>query len=190
VIEAPPIDAWLAELGLEVVGSTVTPDGAALSRDVFLDGERRFDLRVTVAWVSGVGCSLWAYYGPEGIEIPRRTLLGMLRATFEYPFVKFALTDDDRPMLMAELPGPGLTRDELARGLVRLVLVADRLLDATAPAVAERGVLPDWSGRVGRNPELLTAYRDEVEALMPHWTPAEPRRPRRGLLARLFGTGR
>ena len=61
MIEVPPIDAWLAELGLEVVGSTVTPDGAALSRDVILDGERRFDLRVTVAWVSGVGCSLWAY---------------------------------------------------------------------------------------------------------------------------------
>lgn len=189
--EAPPIDAWLAELGLEVVGSTVTPDGAALSRDVILDGERRFDLRVTVAWVSGMGCSLWAYYGPEEIEIPRRTLLGILRANFEYPFVKFALTDDDRPMLMTELHGPGLTRDELARGLVRLVLVADRLLEATAPAVAVRGILPDWSGRIGRNPELLAAHRAEVEALMPHWAPAtEPQRPRRGLLAWLFGTGR
>jgi hypothetical protein len=189
VSTAPPIDDWLRALGLEVVGASGGPGDPAFSRDVILDGERRFDLRVTVAWVAGVGCSLWAYYGPEAMEIPRRTLHRLLRANFDYPFVKFALTDDDRPMLMTELP-PGLDRDDLARGLVRLAAVADRLLDETAMAVADRGVLPDWSGREGRNPSLLAAHRDEVEALMPAWRPPEPRPPRRGLLSRLFGLGR
>ena len=54
----------------------------------------------------------------------------------------------------------------------------------------DRGQLPDWTGREGRNAGLLAAYRAEVEATLPEWTPPAPRRPRRGLLARLLGTGR
>ena len=81
------------------------------------------------------------------MEIPKRIFHAMLRANFDYPFVKFALTDDDRPMLMTELPTSALSRDELGRGLVRLAIVADRLLEETQPAVADRGMLPDWSGR-------------------------------------------
>jgi hypothetical protein len=186
--EAPSIDAWLTELGVEVVGASGSAGDAAFSRDVVLDGERRFDLRVTVAWVSGVGLSLWAYYGLEAMEIPKRTYARMLRANFDYPLVKFAMTDDDRPMLMTELPSPALTREQLARGLVRLVLVADRLLEETAAAVADRGVLPDWSGRSGRNAGLLAEYRGEVESAMPAWEPPIPRRRRRGILTRLLGT--
>lgn len=168
-------------------GSSVDP---AFSRDVLLDGGRRFDLRATVAWVEGVGLSAWAYYGAEEMEIPKRIYARMLRANYEYPFVKFALTDDDRPMLMSELPAAGLDREALARTLVRLTIVADRLLDETAAAVADRGSLPDWSGRTPRNAPLLAAYRDEVEASMPTWEPAQPRPRRRGLFERLIGSGR
>lgn len=170
-----------------MVGSTVDPTGQALSRDVVIDGQRRFDLRVTVAWVTGVGCSLWAYYGLEAMEIPKRTYARMLRANFEYPFVKFAITDDDRPMLMTELPAAALDRDELGRGLVRLSVVADRLLEETANAVADRGLIPDWSGRASRNPQLTAAYRAEVESAMPAWESPAPRAPRRSLLARILG---
>ncbi len=151
-----------------------------------IDGERRFDLRVTVAWVAGSGLSLWAYYGPEAMELPRRILLRLLRANFELPMVKFALTDDDRPMLMSELPPGSETRDELGRGLTRLALLADRLLDETAAAVADRGQLPDWSGRTGRNPTLLATYRVEVEAGLPAWELPAPTRRRRGPLGRLL----
>ena len=66
------------------------------------------------------------------MEIPRRVLHRMLRANFDYPFVKFAMTDDDRPMLVTELPASAVTLTELARGLVRLMVVADRLLEETA----------------------------------------------------------
>ena len=168
------------------------PDGAegALSRDVMVDGDRRFDLRVTVAWVSGLGLSLWAYYGPEAMEIPKRTFLRMLRAGFEYPFVKFAMTDDDRPMLMTEIPPDAVGRDELGRALARVAIVADRLLEETAAAVADHGRLPDWGGRVGRNPQLLATYRAEVESAMPAWQAPVLRPPRRGLLSRLLGTAR
>jgi hypothetical protein len=186
----PPIDAWLAALGVEVIGTSGPPGSDAFSRDVVLDGDRRFDLRVTLAWVTGIGLSLWAYYGLEEMEIPRRVLHRMLRANFDYPFVKFALTEDERPMLVTELPASALTQDELARALVRLTVVADRLLDETASAVADRAVLPDWSDRQPRNPALLTAHRAEIEGEMPAWQPAPPRRPRRSLLGWLRGAAR
>ena len=134
-----------------MVDGSGQPGDPAVSRDLVLDGERRFDLRTTVAWIDGIGLSLWAYYGQEAMEIPKRTFHRMLHANSDHPFVKFALADDDRPMLMTELPTAGLSRDELGRGLARLTIVADRLLDETLPAVADRGILPDWSGRVGRN---------------------------------------
>lgn len=185
--EAPPLDRWIGELGLQLVSSTGNPEGPAFSRDVVLDGRRRYDLRVTVAWVAGVGCSLWAYYGFEGMEIPKRVYARMLRANFDYPYIKFALTDDDRPMLMTELPTAALERDELGRGLTRLAIVADRLLDETAVAVADRGLLPDWSGRTNRNPALLEAYASEVESAMPAWQPVPPKPRRRGWLARVMG---
>ncbi|HET6380813.1 MAG TPA: hypothetical protein VFH63_07225 [candidate division Zixibacteria bacterium] len=175
---------------MEVVDGAGEPGSAAFSRDVVLDGTRRFDLRVTVAWVSGIGLSLWAYYGQEAMEIPKRVFLRMLRASFEYPLVKFAMTDDDRPMLMTELPPAAVSRDELGRGLVRLTVVADRLLEETAQAVADHGKLPDWNGRTPRNAALLDAYRADVAAAMPPWTPPPPPRPRRGLLARLLGISR
>jgi len=184
----PPIDAWLRELEVEVIGASGVPDSEAISRDVMLDGERRFDLRVTIAWVAGIGISLWAYYGLEAMEIPRRILHRMLRANFDYPFVKFAMTDDDRPMLVTELPASAMSREELARGLVRLTIVADRLLEETASAVADRALLPDWSGRMPRNPRLLAAHRMELEGEMPLWQPPLPRRPRRNLLGWLRGS--
>jgi hypothetical protein len=173
-----------------VIGGGGSFGDPAFSRDVLLDGARRFDLRATVAWVEGVGLSAWAYYGDEEMEIPKRVYARMLRANYEYPFVKFALTDDDRPMLMTELPAAGLDREALARTLVRLTIVADRLLDETAAAVADRGSLPDWTGRTPRNAALLDAHRDEVEASMPAWEPAPLRPRRRGLLERLIGSGR
>ena len=173
-----------------MVDGSGQPGDPALSRDLVLDGERRFDLRTTVAWIDGIGLSLWAYYGQEAMEIPKRTFHRMLNANSDHPFVKFALADDDRPMLMTELPSAGLSRDDLGRGLARLAIVADRLLDETLPAVADRGILPDWSGRVGRNPGLLATYRAEVEATLPEWQPPATRKPRRGPIARLLGSRR
>ena len=185
--EAASIDRWLGELGVEVVGARGGAEDPAMSRDVVVDGRRRYDLRITVAWVAGIGTSLWAYYGFEAMEIPKRIYARMLRANFDYPFVKFAMTDDDRPMLMTELPPAALDRDELGRGLVRLAVVADRLLEETAHAVADRGLLPDWSDRASRNPDLIARYAGDVEAAMPAWEPPAVRERRRGILSRILG---
>jgi len=79
-------------------------------------------------------------------------------------------------MLIAELPPGAVDRDELGRALARMTVVADRLLEETAPAIADRGRLPDWRGRTGRNAELLERFRAEVESAMPDWQapPAPP----------------
>jgi hypothetical protein len=175
---------------VEVIGGGGASGDAALSRDLLLDGARRFDLRTTVAWVDGVGLSAWAYYGDEEMEVPKRVYARMLRANYEYPFVKFALTDDDRPLLITELPTSGLDRQALARTLVRLSVVAARLLEEPAAAVADGGRLPDWSARTPRNEALLAAHRAEVEATMPAWEPPAIRPRRRGLLDRLLGSSR
>ena len=82
-----------------MVGGGGAATDPAFSRDLLLDGARRFDLRTTVAWVDGVGLSAWAYYGDEEMEVPKRIYARMLRANYEYPFVKFALTDDDLSLI-------------------------------------------------------------------------------------------
>ena len=122
--------------------------------------------------MEGIGLSAWAYYGLEEMEIPKRVLYRMLRANFDYPFVKFGLTDDDRPMLVVELPPTASSQAALGRALTAIALVADRLMDDTAQAIADRGQLPDWSGRSSRNPQLLAAFRAEVESMMPEAQPA------------------
>ena len=184
--EAPPLDRWLSGLGLEVVDRRDDATGLSVSRDVILDGNRRFDMRVTVAWVADIGLSVWAYYGQESMEIPRRVLLRMLHAHFEFPMVKFALSDDDRPILMTELPPGAVTSDEVGRTLARIAIVADRLLEETSSAIRDRGELPDWSGRRSRNLALLDRFRGEVEAAMPLWEPPAPsRREPRGFFRRL-----
>jgi hypothetical protein len=175
---------------VEVVAAPEGGIGPALTRDLILDGRRRFDLPVTVVWIDGVGLNLWAHYGPSEMEAPRRVLLEMLHANGEYPFVKFGLSEDDRPLLMTELSPTAVSEAALGHALVRLAIVADRLLEVTAPAVASRGRLPDWEGRTGRNDPLLERYGPEVEATMPPWvsppTPVE-RPPRRSWRQRLFG---
>jgi hypothetical protein len=76
-------------------------------------------------------------------------------------------------MLISELPPAAVDRDELGRALTRMVVVADRLVQETAPAIADRGRLPDWAGRVGRNPQLMDRYRAEVESTLPDWPDSE-----------------
>ncbi len=93
-------------------------------------------------------------------------------------------------MLIAELPPVAVDRDELGRALARLVVVADRLLDETAPAIADRGRLPDWSGRVSRNPLLMDRYRAEVESGMPDWPVRRSGRTDDGRAAGAAGDGR
>jgi hypothetical protein len=48
-------------------------------------------------------------------------------------------------------------------------------------------MLPDWSDEPNRNPALLAEFGADVESAMPAWEPPQPRRRRRGLVARILG---
>ena len=68
---------------------------------------------------------LWVHYAPPLNDSFRVSYRQLLRWNDELPFVKFALSDDERPVLTAELPVAGLDRDALGLAVCRLLAVCD-----------------------------------------------------------------
>ena len=95
-----------------------------------------------------------------------------LRWNDELPFVKFAVTEDERPVLTLETAADGLSLDDVGRLLARSLAIADLIHDQ---ALALMGELrrrhakliedqpePDPSGVA-----LLDRYANEVAELLP-----------------------
>ena len=53
----------------------------------------------------------WVHFAPPLTDSFRKSYRQFLRWNDELPFVKFALSEDERPVLSAELPAAGLDRD-------------------------------------------------------------------------------
>lgn len=164
---APPptsaVEGWLAELGLGPAERVERETVAAW--DLRLDGRRRFDVRVTVILDPATGAIAWLHLAPPIADSFRVSYRRLLRWNDELPFVKFGLTDDDRPVVAAEIPIGRLDRDELGLGIARLLAVADLLLEETAGWAWVGGRIPDWSGRVSRQVGLFARYADRLGEL-------------------------
>jgi hypothetical protein len=158
------VERWLADLGLEPV-DRAERDGIA-SWDLVLDGRRRFDLRVTVILDPSLALICWAHFAPPISDMFRKSYRKLLRWNDEFPFAKFGLSDDERPLLAIELPIADVpsppTADSLGLALARIVGIADRLLDETAGWLWIGGRMPDQSGRTRRNPDLLARFDDRL----------------------------
>jgi len=155
------IEGWLSDLGLEAV-ARAERDGV-VSWDVVLDGRRRFDLRTTLILDPTLGLVCWAQLAPPIGDGLRRSYRALLRWNDEFPFVKFSVSEDGRPILAAELPFRRLDRDELGLALVRLTGVADRLFAETAGWLWIGGRLPaGYADRECRNEALLAAYEGRL----------------------------
>jgi hypothetical protein len=153
MLDADAVERWLAELGLEP-GARSDRDGIA-AWDVTVDGRRRFDLRVTVILDPSLGAILWAHLAPplgDGLRKAYRTLL---RWNDEFPFAKFSIADDGRPILAIELPVRWLSADELGLALARLSAIADRIFDETRGWLWIGGRVPDGYADRARRPEVL-----------------------------------
>ncbi|MGZ8482225.1 MAG: hypothetical protein ACXWWO_07195, partial [Candidatus Limnocylindria bacterium] len=103
--------------------------------------------------------------------------------------VKLAI-QDQAPGVVASDGEGDLTAAVAVEQEVNVATIALRAplrFEETAHAVSDRGVLPDWTDRVGRNQALIVAYRADVEGTMPEWKPAPPRVRRPSILARLLG---
>ncbi len=124
-IGAADVEAWLAELG-------VTPleriDREAVTAwDVVLDGRRRARLRITLILDPGLALICWCHFAPPINDSFRKSYRRLLRWNDELPFAKFSIGEDERPILVAELPVATASRDDLGLALARQVALADRL---------------------------------------------------------------
>jgi len=167
VVRPADVEAWLADLGLEPLERA---DRASISSwDLALDGRRRFDLRVTVIHDPSLGLICWAHYAPPINDLFRKSYRRLLRWNDEFPFAKFSVGEDERPVLAVELPltavdGPAAA-DVLGLALVRIVGIADALLDESADWLWLGGRRPDETDRHCRNEALIERFEGRLPEL-------------------------
>jgi hypothetical protein len=175
------VERWLADLGLEPV-ERAERDGIA-SWDLVLDGRRRFDLRVTVILDPSLALICWAHFAPPINDLFRKSYRKLLRWNDEFPFAKFSVGEDERPLLAVELPidslaaviaGPGAAdgpdrpgpggpgADALGLALTRIVGIADRLLEDSKAWLWIGGRAPDLGDRTPRNAALIDRFADRL----------------------------
>jgi len=160
------VERWLADLGIEPV-ERADREGV-VAWDLVLDGRRRHDLRVTLILDPALGLICWAHYAPPINDMFRKSYRKLLRWNDELPFVKFAVSEDERPILIAELPPRALDADDLGLGLARLLAVSDRLLDESAGWLWLGGRRPAGYGeRASRHAALLERYVERLAELAP-----------------------
>jgi hypothetical protein len=165
------VERWLADLGLEPV-ERAERDGIA-SWDLVLDGRRRFDLRVTVILDPSLALICWAHFAPPINDMFRKSYKKLLRWNDEFPFAKFSVGEDERPLLAVELPIDGLAAlaagpdrragaDSLGLALARIVGIADRLLDESKAWLWIGGRMPEQGDRTSRNLALLDRFEGRL----------------------------
>jgi hypothetical protein len=159
------VERWLGELGL-VPLQRADREGIT-AWDLDLDGRRRFDLRITLILDPALGLICWAHLAPPLGDGLRKAYRLLLQWNDDFPFAKFSIATDGRPILAVELPGRFLDRDELGLGLCRIVGIADRLLDQIASWLWIGGRLPPGYGdRTPRNSALIARYARALPELL------------------------
>jgi hypothetical protein len=157
------VESWLADLGI-VPTERVDREGIA-SWDLVLDGLRRFDVHLTLIFDPGLTLIVWVHFAPPIGDSFRKSYRKLLHWNDEYPFAKFALASDERPILTAELPVALLTRDELGFTIARLLTICDQLLEESADWLWIGGRIPDPGDRISRQVGLFARYAERLRDL-------------------------
>lgn len=164
MVDAATVDGWLGELGLEPVDRGER-DGV-VSWDLRLDGQRRGDIPLTLILAPGSMALLWVHFAPPLNDSFRVSYRQLLRWNDELPLVKFALSDDDRPVLTSELPAEELDRDRLGLAIVRLLAVCDLTYERSLVWLHPgRKTVPPL-GRPSRQAVLFERYGGALGELM------------------------
>lgn len=159
------VERWLDELAL-TPDTRAERDGVA-SWDLTLDGRRRFDVPVTLILDPSLALVVWVHFAPPIGDMFRASYRKLLRWNDELPFVKFALAEDERPILTAELPVTALDGDVLGLTLARVLAICDQLLEEAAGWLWIGGRIPDQRDRVSRQVGLFARYADRLAELSP-----------------------
>jgi len=157
------VEGWLAELGL-VPSERADREGIS-SWDLVLDGRRRFDLRLTVILDPALAIICWAHYAPPISDMFRKSYRKLLRWNDEFPFAKFSVGEDERPLLAVELPIDGVDVDGLGLAIARILGIADRLLDESRDWLWLGGRMPDYSARTSANGAFLDRFAARLPEL-------------------------
>ena len=150
------VEHWLDDLGLRP--DARTDREGVTSWDLRLDGRRRFDVPITLILDPALALIVWVHFGPPIGDAFRKSYRRLLRWNDEFPFAKFSLAEDERPILTFELPIATVDRDELGLAVARSLAMADRLLEESAGWLWIGGRIPDTSGRESRGAMLLDRY--------------------------------
>jgi hypothetical protein len=157
---AADVEQWLDELGLTPL-ERVDREGIT-SWDLRLDGLRRFDVRMTLILDPSFALIVWVHFAPPISDSFRKSYRKLLHWNDDYPFAKFALASDERPILTSEIAVPMLNRDEVGFTVARLLTICDQLLDESAGWLWIGGRIPDFGDRVSRQVGLFARYADRL----------------------------
>lgn len=172
---ATSVEGWLGELGLAPI-DRVEREGA-VAWDLVLDGRVRRGVRLTLILDPALALVCWVHYAPPLTDMVRKVFRQLLRWNDELPLVKFALAEDERPVLSAEVAVDRLDRDAIGLTIARLLAVCDLLYPESAEWVdrIERGRLRLGRGRPLPAPSeppdpagdlLLTRYAAQLGELV------------------------
>ena len=131
------VERWLGELGITPL-ERAEREGVT-SWDVLLDGRRRRAVRMTLILDPALALIVWVQFAPPINDAFRKSYRKLLRWNDEFPFAKFAVSEDERPILTAEIPVERLDRDELGVAVARLLAICDRLVDESKEWLATEG---------------------------------------------------
>jgi Putative bacterial sensory transduction regulator len=157
------VEGWLADLGLTPT-DRADRDGI-FSWDLVLDGRRRFDLRLTVILDPDLAIICWAHYAPPITDMFRKSYRRLLRWNDEFPFAKFSISEDERPVLAVELPIDEADCDRLGLAIARVLGLGDALLDESRDWLWSGGRMPDPGERRSANADFLDRYEDRLPEL-------------------------
>ena len=163
VVSPADVEDWFATLDL-VPSGRADREGIA-SWDLVVDGRRRFDLRLTVILDPGLAIICWAHYAPPISDMFRKSYRKLLRWNDEFPFAKFSVGEDERPLLAVELPIENASADQLGLAIARILGIADRLLAESSDWIWFGGRVPDQTGRTSTNAALLDRYAERLPEL-------------------------
>ena len=164
VVNPADVEDWFRDLGLEP-RERADREGIT-SWDLILDGRRRFDIRVTVILDPTLGVICWAHFAPPISDMFRKSYRKLLRWNDEFPFAKFSISEDERPVIAVELPVEVVSADQLGLAIVRILGIADRLLEESKGWIWLGGRVPEYGDRTSAN----AAFLDRFAARLPELT--------------------